>query len=338
MATITPRSYISNPDFHDPKTLDLIRNELVYQVDPREAERTLGRNFEQFFSLQSPHEIDRRRADFKMGLVVRIHVDKLFIYESGLYSLMDLGLAQREGHHWAVVERSSAAEFMAALALSLCQAAGPGGWHRGEMPESERWVPVTDDPAANRALLSGLTPAMEGEAASLVRMRVSGELENVEVRSVVLADLLPVPDEPMSVQEILSFRRRHGGLLPAFRRELEKRVQEIREKDSPNQQLIALDQLRDEVEELTAAASAYLAESGARRVVRSPLVSFFKFLPGLKDPIDNAQDLLSGGNRSANILHNPLAYLAFANSAFAPIVRYRIDPFTGRPLLTSISD
>lgn len=342
VATITPANFVEQPGLHDHTTRELIRNELVYQVSPREAGPNFAEHFETFLTFHGPRELEKRQRDFRMGSVTRVHMDKLMVYELGFNSLVNRGLARLEDSQWAMVEVATAAEFMAALALSLCENAGsggrsPGAWSRGGLPQHERWVPVTDEPSSARALLSGLKPLdREGEVGK-VRFRVEGELQLAEVRSVVLESVLPVPERPMNVEDIVRFRRRHGDLLPRFRRDMERRVQHLADIDDPVRRLWAMDELEDEVRERIEEMRAYLSESGVRRVIRSPLVSFFKFVPGFKDPIEVGQGLLTGNQPNDAVVSEPLAYLAFANAAFAPVQRYDIDPFTGRPLLSAIT-
>jgi hypothetical protein len=79
------------------------------------------------------------------------------------------------------------------------------------------------------------------------------------------------------------------------------------------------------------------AASPVRRVIRSPLVSFLKLVPSFKDPIEVGQGLLSGEQPNDALMREPLAYLAFANAAVAPVQRYEIDPATGQSLMSAMS-
>lgn len=342
VATITPANFVENPDLHDDTTRELIRNELIYQVSPWEAGQNFAEHFESFLRFQDPLELEKRQRDFHQGLLTRIHVDKLMVYELGLNSLVQHGLARLESHQWALVEVVTASEFMAALALSICEnvssnGRNPGGWSRAGLRQHERWIPVTDEPSSARALLSGLKPLdREGEAGG-VRLRVEGDLQLADVRSVVLESVLPVPEHPMNVEDIVRFRRRHGDLLPRFRRDMERRVQHLADIEDPVRRRRAMDVLEDEVQERVEQVSAYISESPVRRVIRSPLVSLLKLVPGLKDPIEVGQGLLTGEHPHDADMREPLAYLAFANADFAPVQRYEIDPASGRSLLSAMS-
>ena len=335
VATITPAPFRDEPARHTPLTRALIESELILQVFPDEAAGVLSGNFDRFVRLQSEAEVSRRRSDFELGNVVRIHGDKVMHAQRAFASLMELGVASRMSWEWYLVERTTAEEFMAALAFSLCEVAGPDGWHRTDLPTLERWFPVTNLPSSTRALLAGLRPSGPGGASKL-ELRVHGELQVSEVRSALMQELLPVPEGPMAVDQLVDFRRKHGERLPEFRRELERRIRLLSDIQDPVQYRRALDDLGDEVREETERVESYLRESGVRAIVRSPLVTIFKVLPGLKDLIDAAKDLLRRGVQAPRP-SEALSYLAFANAAFAPRTRYTTDPLTGRPLVEIMS-
>lgn len=336
VATITPSEYIHNPDLHDPFTLDLIQADLLYQVSPQEAENHFIENFRQFVSFHGPDEIQRRQNNFQMGTVAHIHIDK-YVNERCFGWLERHGLAQQENDRWSLVEESTAAEFMAALALSVCEAADQREWSRRAGLDSERWIPVTNDGPSTRALLSGLKPAADG-AETRVGLRIRGEQQLAEICSVVLPQILPVPESPVNVDAIVRFRHRHGDLLPRFRREMEDRFQRLADLDDPARRQREMDRLEDDVHERVAEVSAYLSEARVGRVVKSSLVSLFKLLPVVKDEVAVAQEIYANSQRHADFERDPLAYLAFANAAFAPVQKYTIDPYTGRPLVSAVSD
>jgi plasmid stabilization system protein ParE len=337
VATITPSEYIHNPSLHDPFTLDLIENELLFQVLPEEATELFIPSFERFVTLHGPEELERRRTNFHMGGVTRVHGDKL-LSDFCFAWLQEQQLGQYDTGLWWLVEEATAAEFMAALALSLCEAADHGDWDRKGGRRPERWVPVTNDGPSTRAMLSGLRP-VTGGAEMPVELRVRGEQRLAEIRSVVLPRVLPVPDGPVDLDDIVRFRRRHGDLLPGFRRDMEDRFQRLADLDDPVQAQREVDRLEDDVWDLVDELDTYLSEARFHAVVRSPLVSVFKLLlpAGAGEAIGIGQEVLAPGRRYADFESDPLAYLAFANAAFAPVQKYAIDPLTGIPLVSAVS-
>ena len=340
VATIVPRPYLDDPTRHPPYTLELIQNGLLYQVFPDESGHALQRNFENYLRRLDPTEIERRRSEYAKGNVTRLHRDKWLTYSSGLDEVERLGLASnlRDREEWIWVEAATAAEFMAALALSLCESAGRrGGWRSQEMNSCEKWVPTTDFPPALSALLAGLAPVRDHDVAgSPVHLRVRGELQVVEVRSHLLERLLPVPEHGLPIEDVLRFRRKHGGALPELRRFLETKIDEAISITDPVFRARFMDRIEDEVDQRTEEAVGYLNDSGIRRISQSTLLRVCKFIPGLKDPIETAQDLAQNLRRDAALEAAPLAYLAFAHATFAREQTYRLDPRTGRPLLESI--
>jgi hypothetical protein len=340
VATIVPRAYVNNPARHLPYTLALIQNGLLHQVLPEESGHGLGLNFGKYLDRLSSGEIDRRRAEYAKGNAARIHRDKWLTYSAGLVEVEHLGLANglRDPEEWIWIEATTAAEFMAALALSLCESGGRReGWRSQEMNSCETWIPTTDSPPAVSALLAGLVPVRDqNEAGPAVRLRVRGELQVAEVRSRLLERLLPVPEGQLPVEEILRFRRKHGGALPELRRFLEAKIDEAMSIPDPVFRARFMDRIDDEVNQRTEEAVRYLRSSGVRRISQSSLLRVLKFIPGLKDPIETAQELAQNLRRDAALETAPLAYLAFARATFAREQEYRVDPMTGRPLLESI--
>jgi hypothetical protein len=125
------------------------------------------------------------------------------------------------------VERATAADYMAALALALSL---PGHnimkryTHADIVPDTAvRRVPITDE-------LHSLLPLLAGtldEDDSILKERAEGQAIIGRVQMMVLENLFPAPVVAIPPEDIDRFRRRHAGLLPAFRREVEERVDTI---------------------------------------------------------------------------------------------------------------
>ena len=181
---------------------------------------------------------------------------------------------------------------MAALALSLCETAGMRGWRSNDRNLSEIWVPATNRSGAIHALLAGLEPVPDTFLdAERTHIRIHGEMRAVEVRTHLMERLLPVPDTTVPVNKIIEFRKRHGSLLPAFRRYLESKIDESLMISDPILRSRFMDRIEDELLERTQEAEAYLQELGLERISRSSLLRILKLIPILKDPIETAQDL-----------------------------------------------
>ena len=343
VGTIVPDSYIQDPELHSEYTLELIRAGVVQQVLPHYAGNSLAKNFGRYLHLLSGQEIDRRRRNLSMGHYALIHREKWLTYRGGLQEIQSLGLAPPEvfsrSGAWIPVEAATAQEFMAALALSLCETAGVRGWGSSERNISEVWVPTTNRSSASQALLAGLEPVPDTLLdAERSHIRIRGEMRAFEVRTHLMERLLPVPDTTIPVSKLIEFRKKHGNLLPAFRRYLESKIDESLMIPDPILRSRFMDHIEDELLERTQEAEVYLQELGLQRISRSSVLRILKFIPVLKDPIETAQDLADNLRTSQGLESEPLAYLAFAHVTFTLSMQtYRVDPATGRPLIEAFS-
>jgi hypothetical protein len=350
IGTIVPQSYLDEPESLDANTLDLVRSGIVRQVFPDELEPRFGRGFERYLDALPERELRQRRDRFQRGMSTRIHADKRLAMATGFFVAVHLGLARdtpspnendRYSHSWYRMEVETAAEFMAAIALGLCQVQARNTGRQRDSEGEVSWVPTTDNAVAMSALMAGLDPSrgfQNGDDARVLRLRVQGEVRATEIRSYLLERLLPVPQDPVSADLVLAFRNRHGDLLPALRRYLEDQIDQALATEDEVLRQRRLDRLVEEAEEQVAQARAYLRETGFSRIALSSLFRIFKFVPGLKDPIENAQDLASSLESNADFVSNPLAYLALARNQFAPMRQSAIDPFTGIPLIEAMED
>jgi hypothetical protein len=340
VGTVIPRSHIYDPDLLDPHTRLLIQNELVYQVLPHQADHGMAAKFGRYLSSLDHSELSRRREFLKRGYVSRVNQDKFIVYGAGLNVVQQQGLCRPFilDDEWILVETTTASEFMAALALGLCHPASEWASERQRQGLESSWVPVTDRAAAIDGLLGGLATARTDTPGEReLTLRVDGLMRSAELRSMMIDRLLPVPAEPVSIDQLLRFRRRHGSLLPSFRRHLEALMDEALTIEDETLRFRKLDRIIEEADERATQAESYMKESGIRRFARSALLKLLKFVPFLHDPVETAQEIAEATLRHPNLASEPLAYLAFARAEFSPITRYRVDPFTGTPLIQAMS-
>jgi hypothetical protein len=326
--------------------LELIREGMVDQFRPEWAGRSLGRNFARFLHRLSDDEIDDRRRRLRNGQVAFVHRDKWLMYGSGLQTVQQMGLALHGDHFahsrrddWVALEQRTANEFMAALALALCQtASGAGdGLSDGVVPPGT-WVPTTDMLEAIQVILAGLEPASVPGDDRRMNLRVRGEVAAAEVRTDLLRDLLPVPNTPLAVDQVVAFRKRHGDLLPDLRRHLEAKIDEALAIEDEVLRFRLLDRIRDELEDRISEAETYLRELPLKAVSRSSLLKVLKFVPFLKDPVEAGQDSLESLRTNPDFETEPLAYLAFARSAFATARRFTPRQTGDLALIEAISE
>lgn len=336
VGTIVPESYIGDGSTDlSPFTYDLVREGLLLQVLPQDAGHEFSSRFDNYMSALSRRDLKRRRKSFlEPGGARRIHLDKWLMYGSGLYDLKRQGLARDHSRRWIEVEAHTADEFMAALAATLCT---PGmSWQQrpDHITETPQWVPITDQPESMQALMAGVQPSVL--TSSPYEHRLLGHGRILDTRDALMEVLLPVPEESMSIDALLQFRMKHGSLLPRFRRYLEAQVDELNAQTDLGAGQRRIDRLAEEVDERVEQVSAYLAESGVRRVGRSSLLRWLRFIPGASTPIRNAQDLAEANLQQSHLREEPLAYLAFARKAFQPERMFPFDVHTGLPLIEAV--
>ncbi|MCX4387299.1 DUF6236 family protein [Micromonospora peucetia] len=198
-------------------------------------------------------------------------------------------------------------------------------------------MPTTDTVEAVQALLTGLEPSKPSGRDRRMRLRVRGEMAAGEIRTELLSDLLPVPAEPLPIEQILAFRRRHGSLLPNLRRHLESKIDEALAIDNEVLRFRLLDRLRDELEDQITEAETYLRELSLNKISRSSLLKLLKVIPVLKDSIEAGQDLAENARTNPNFDAEPLAYLAFARTMFAPARHFAPSHPERFPLVEAVS-
>ena len=123
VGTIVPSDWVGQPERLGEHTLELVRRELLLQVFPSWVGPTHSRRFRAWLEALEPSELALRRENFSSGARVRVHQDKWLATGSALNVARHVGLVDRRAFDgWIEVETTTAAEFMANLALGLCHA------------------------------------------------------------------------------------------------------------------------------------------------------------------------------------------------------------------------
>ena len=218
VGTIVPDTWIDEPEELGKDTLDMVRRGLVRQAFPHEVAPGFSDDLGRWLESLSNEELAYRRACLAAGEHTELHVDKWLTYEVGVEQLISAGLGSHSPRwNWLSVERRTANEFMAALALALCRREGILSISPGFS-----WTPATDDPTAFQVLMAGLENAKVATPADRNNnLRLRGQLQATEVRTSFLERALPMPAEPVSTEKIERFRRRHGDSLPRCRRHIQ---------------------------------------------------------------------------------------------------------------------
>lgn len=313
VATIVPDRWIANPELLGSYTRELVQREIVTQLFPSYADLTrLARRFTHYVSNLEPNELTKRRQDFTDGMTELIHSDKGVV--DAFHQLQHQHLCSRAGKWWRV-ERATAADYMAALALALSLPGHDIMRHDGDVfPDMvARRVPITDELHSLLPLLGGTVD----EEDSTFSERAEGQAIIGKVQIMVLENLFPAPVVAIPPTDLDQFRRRHAGLLPAFRREVEERVDEIFRLDNRWEQRRVLDRLESELSDAIEQVESYMSESRFGRIVRSPWCGLLGFIPGLGRLVTGARTIADFADPQPAAVRSPLAYAAFLSAEVA---------------------
>lgn len=125
--------------------------------------------------------------------------------------LLGMGLAQELDGRWCAVEQQTAELYMAYLAVL--------------MAERDAMDPITD----RRPSLEAIEAVAKIGSTPAIGLRVAADQLQIEL----LEEVLPAPDEAVSVNDLCSFKRKHGHLLTAFRQKLARTAIDVLQVSDP---------------------------------------------------------------------------------------------------------
>lgn len=257
VGAIIPYEFVDAPEQLTVYTRDLLRDGLLTEIHPGQHLWKAPRfkdAFLDFMESLPKKDVKERRRAFRKHSTSRIHTEKM---EQVADYLIDAKLATKVNWSWCDVENKTAQEFMAYLAALLGQL------------EDVQSTPVTDT-------FANLDPFL---LASQSTAKVEARL--TPLRTIVLEQLLPVPEQPVSPAKLLSFKQKHGTHLRHFRHSIEQEISNIADMTDSDLQTYRLDNFtaekKDEVEEI----KARLSEGGLGRVVFSTVCAVVAAIPGV---------------------------------------------------------
>jgi len=202
-----------------------------------------------------------------------------------LYDLAELGVATRPGRNYLVDKRIAMA-YMAALALAL-----------GKV---ENMTPAADS-------LDALTSFGSAEYRSTLEIITDDQFIAIE-------RLLPAPTGRNALRRAIEFRRRNEKLLPNFRREVDKRVQDLLVNYSTQRPEVRRDRLAmlaDDLQRESGQIAAAMSEGGRGGVTRGTLCTLGSGTAGI------------AGGAGALVTGNPLGALALVGGAMTVYKGYK---------------
>lgn len=237
LSSIVPMDYIDEPEQLRPFMQQLVQEELVEQVIPAHHIYRIEAFEECFIQYIKPRVASLRYTQNKKAVLhneklnpqSRIHAEKLGQIPE---FLIEEGLATRINWGWYEVDSRIANIFMAYLASCL-----------GALEEINA-APVTNQVRFSR-MFGGLNQPHK---------RVNSKHHD-KARDVILRSLLPVPNENVTLDQLLNFKDNHGHLLPALRRRVETHCAEIAVLPNGEDRLVSTEhfitQCKDEIDEIT---------------------------------------------------------------------------------------
>jgi hypothetical protein len=300
VSSIVPTTYISRPDRLGKYTKELVSAELLTQLHPDQFIYQIPdfeKNFLRYIDARLKIINRTRTNDAIQPNSPLIHIQKL---NSIGPKLARKSLAVQVNSEWYKVVSWVANAFMAYLAAALGQL------------EEVNCAPVTQD-KSSYSLLGGKA------------FNLSGSRDRA--RETFLKEIIPVPQEEISISELVDFKSRHGELLKRFRERIEQECINVSSIQNPvdqrDQLEITLRQFTDEIEAI---------KEIMRQRWRS--ITFLGFAPifatgatlltsDFLNPVSWGGAALGLGVAAYSALHNeqnyqrlqsPLAYAAFVSN------------------------
>ena len=292
VSSIVPSEFVGRPESLGAFMEALVREELVWQVEPRQYIDDMPRFAESFanYIVGLGSDLSNRRNNLTEGVVSRVHIEKLGRIGD---QLCDLGLARSEGYPWYEVDRDTAEEFMGYLATTL-----------GQLPRIDS-VPLTDSEDRLRHLISAGVRAPD----------IGTQLQTLRLQ--MLEEILPVPSHTLEASEIRAFKDRHGTTLGEFRRLVEREIVDLAnisdEQLRERRKSIFFEEAQERIEEI----QGWMSGRGWRSVLRK-LAGIVAAIPGVPPIFGLAravQEAVTGGEEA-------LPSRAFAYAAFAQALRH----------------
>jgi hypothetical protein len=313
LSSIVPMDYIDAPEQLGSFMRELVHENLVEQIFPAQHLHQI-KDFETCFIKLIEHRIKYKRNflihrtrvhNEKLNSRSLIHAEKMgtipeFLIENGLASRTD-------NWAWFEVDTNIANLFMAYLATCL-----------GSLED------VNAAPVTNQARFSSIITPTGFSRTSKIK-----NVHHNKARDVILRNLLPSPDETVSLDQLLRFKSDHGHLLPSLRRKIESHCASISILPAGDDRLNSTEQFiidcMDDVNEVTEAMKPTWQKVTLGSITPLFGAGFTLNATNVDDDLAYAgaaftlaatayQAISSIKGNRANQLRKPLAYIAHARS------------------------
>ena len=311
VGSIVPTEYLNRPVELQPEMRELVEAGAVEQVTTMAYAHEIEELSESFISyvqgrLETLRQQPAARASLRKSKPVSLHIEKMGSISS---ELIGLGVAHEERYPWFTVDSWVANDFMFFLASML-----------GDLKEVNA-VPVTNEDG-----FRSISSEVPNNLSSYSRQLAA-------TRGTMLKALLPAPNHPVDVLDLLRFKARHGDLLLRFRRELEDESANVAELQDPTERARRVrslnEKFEEQIEEITQAMRHRWADLALRKMlpILTPLAWPASVAAGHPQIAQEATTSASVLTAVVNALYQPpnfrdqkkqpLAYVAFARQAFS---------------------
>lgn len=314
LSSIVPIDFIDNPDLLGSFMQRLVQEELVEQVIPANHLDKIE-DFDKCFINLVKQNIDKYRGTQnetaiihreKLSEPAKIHAEKMGQIPD---FLVQEGIALRNKHGWYEMNKEVANLFMAYVASCL-----------GAIEEINASA-VTNSAQFSR-MFDDLSPSHKRRNA----------VHHSKARDVVLHHLLPVPDQKVTLDQLLRFKADHGSLLPPLRLKVEAHCAKVATLPNSEDRITAtkdfLQESMCEVQEIREAMSPIWKKITFGSIVplfgagftllATPTSNKLAYAGGVLTLAGTAYQAISSirtlqGNKKS-LMNKPLAYVAHANS------------------------
>lgn len=204
---------------YNPEQLSNYMRDLVSSGLVQQIIPSLHINHNSTFDLNFLHILDKHTLNLNSNLSAKIHIEK---FGEGLKTELEAkGLLRVSEYPWYFVEMTTANLLMTYVASIICA------------DESLEMQPITDNP-------------------NYIELFLSQDSKNEKI---VLEELIPVPERPIPISELVKFKEKHGHSLSAFRDKVSsnvERISSLTDLEIRNFELTKLTQdLKEEINEIS---------------------------------------------------------------------------------------
>lgn len=302
LTSIVPTTFFENPEKeYEPFMLELVKNELVIQLEPAEYIHKI-KNLDIVFSTYVENKY--KKVDYKPKNFVRVHFEKLNYRLRN--SLIDMGFAYEiKSPHWLMVEERISNDYMLLLSNIISK--------------SDNLMPVSDT------------------MKNAVYFDKSKSFYNVKQRDIfnqILDGVLPIPNDNISLDKLLLFKQDESNqkALINFRKFIEELSYKVySEVETEKRQEIIEKSINQILESSKVIEEQMKSKLGIRNISLGRCLTIFGNGLGLISSSDPSSILSSISNLAGEVIseikenserkkefyEKPLAYIISARKSFA---------------------